>query len=149
METIVVGVDGSDCSIAALRFAIAEARVRKARLLAVHAWDPPPVSTYHEAAHLLATGFAAVREAAEEFLDTIVAETLDEGPDVVVEKAVVEGPAAAALVAASRTAVLLIVGSRGLGGFKGLLLGSVSQQCAHHAPCPLVIVPSGVSSSHG
>lgn len=147
METIVVGVDGSECSVAALRFAVDEARLRKARVFVVHAWNPPPVSTYHEAAHLLETDFAAIRRIADEFLDSLVAKTLGEEPDVVIGKAVVEGPAAAALVAAAQDASLLVVGSRGLGGFRGLMLGSVGQQCAHHTPCPLVIVPRTTSTS--
>jgi nucleotide-binding universal stress UspA family protein len=54
-----------------------------------------------------------------------------------------EGQAADVLVAEAREADLLVVGSRGLGGFKGLLLGSVSQQCAHHAACPVAIIPNG------
>ena len=58
-----------------------------------------------------------------------------------VERRVVEGAAASVLVDESRDAELLVVGSRGHGGFAGLLLGSVSQQCAHHATCPVVIIP--------
>jgi len=61
--------------------------------------------------------------------------------DVEVEHRIVEGTAAAALVEESRGADLLVVGSRGLGGFRGLLLGSVGQQVTHHAACPVVIVP--------
>ncbi len=75
-----------------------------------------------------------------------VAATLNEAvPDtaeVDIERRVAEGAAAAVLVDESRDAELLVVGSRGLGGFSGLLLGSVSQQCAHHAACPVVIVRS-------
>ncbi len=140
METIVVGVDGSECSRAALRFAVAEARLRQARLRVVHAWAVPPVSTYHEAEHAIRTDFDGIHDAARALLDEIVDEALGDDSDIVVEKSVVEGPPAAALVAAARNAELLIVGSRGLGGFKALLLGSVGQQCAHHAPCPIVIV---------
>ena len=58
-----------------------------------------------------------------------------------IERRVVVGAPGAVLVAESREADLLVVGSRGHGGFAGLLLGSVSQQCAHHAACPVVIVP--------
>jgi nucleotide-binding universal stress UspA family protein len=65
-------------------------------------------------------------------------------PAVPVTGRLVEGNAAAALVEASREADLLIVGSRGLGGFSGMLLGSVSAQLAHHARCPLLIIRSGV-----
>jgi nucleotide-binding universal stress UspA family protein len=140
MKTIVVGVDGSECSIDALRFALEEARLRAARVLAVHAWSPPHVSTYHEAAHLIEEGLPALERAAEQLLDTVVAQTLGSDRDVHVDKLVVEGPASAALVEAARDAILLVVGSRGLGGFKSLLLGSVGQQCTHHASCPVVIV---------
>ena len=149
MEKIVVGVDGSSCSVEALRFAAAEARLRQARLLVLHAWAVPPVSTYHEAEHLIRTDFDGIRDASKEMLDTVVAEVVGDDPGVVVEKVVVEGPAAAALVAAAEDAALLVVGSRGLGGFKSLLLGSVSQQCAHHAPCPIVIVRSGTLAGQG
>jgi nucleotide-binding universal stress UspA family protein len=61
--------------------------------------------------------------------------------DVEVETVVREGAPAATLLEEAQDAELLVVGSRGLGGFRGLLLGSVGQQCAHHAPCPVVIVP--------
>ena len=140
METIVVGVDGSECSLAALRFAVAEARLHKAQLRVVYAWAVPPVSTYHEAEHAIRTDFDGIYDQAKEWLDGVVKEALADEPDVPVEKTLVEGPPAAALVAAAKDATLLVVGSRGLGGFKALLLGSVGQQCAHYATCPVVIV---------
>ena len=99
METIVVGVDGSECSRAALRFAVAEARLRKARLRVVHAWAVPPVSTYHEAEHAIRTDFDGIHDAAQALLDEVVDEALGDDSDIVVEKVVVEGPPAAALVA--------------------------------------------------
>jgi nucleotide-binding universal stress UspA family protein len=70
----------------------------------------------------------------------MVREAIPDAGDVEIERRVIEGAAAAVLVEESRGADLLVVGSRGHGGFAQLLLGSVSQQCAHHAECPVVIV---------
>lgn len=137
METIVVGVDGSEASVRALRWAVEEARLRGATVRAVHAWSYPPVSTYHEAAHVLK---APLADEAEEVLDRMLREGTGGADDVEIQQRVVDGPAAAALVEASSDASLLVVGSRGLGGFSGLLLGSVSQQAASHASCAVVIV---------
>jgi nucleotide-binding universal stress UspA family protein len=139
MGVIVVGVDGSDESREALRWALEEARLRKATLRAVHAWRDP---------YIVTPGFAipedfdftALRSHAEDLLRTLVAEVGSEGSDVSIEEIAVEGPAASILVDAAEGAELLVVGSRGHGGFTGLLLGSVSQQCAQHASCPVVIV---------
>lgn len=140
METIVVGVDGSDSSVNALRWALDEARLRSARVRVVLAWSYPQVSTYHEAKHVLDVPFA---EDAAIFLDQVVAEAAAAAEGLEIEKKVVEGQAAPALVEEARDASILVVGSRGLGGFSGLLLGSVSQQCAQHATCTLVIVREG------
>jgi nucleotide-binding universal stress UspA family protein len=140
METIVVGVDGSDTSAKALRWALREARLRGAKVRVVHAWSYPQVSTYHGAAHVLTIPFA--QEAAA-LLDRGVEDAASDAEGVEIEKQIVEGEAAPALVEAARDASMLVVGSRGLGGFSGLLLGSVSQQCAHHATCALVIVREG------
>jgi len=137
VETIVVGVDGSDASVNALRWALDEARLRSARVRAVLAWSYPQVSTYHEAKHVLEVPFA---EEAAAVLEQIVGVTAAAAEGVEIEKKVVEGEAAPALIEAARNASMLVVGSRGVGGFSGLLLGSVSQQCAHHATCTLVIV---------
>ena len=145
--TIVVGVDGSPGSLEALRFAAAEARLRGTRLRVVHAWAVPLAVVLPEPAILgqpviPEPEFEQVRAAlvseAEKIVDGVLAAV--DAPDA--ERLLVEGTPAHALVQAAEGADLLVVGSRGRGGFAGLLLGSVSQQCAHHAPCPVVIVPS-------
>jgi nucleotide-binding universal stress UspA family protein len=81
----------------------------------------------------------SMRSAAERQID----ECLDEHPDLKMHLIVVEGTPSQGLVEKSEGADMLVVGSRGLGGFRGLMLGSVGQQCAHHASCPVVIVPHG------
>ena len=138
MSVIVVGVDGSPGALKALAFAIEEARLRHASLRAVLAWAVPFVADVPSG--LLPSLLADLRDDAEKALDEALSEVDTSGVEV--ERVVVEGPAGGALVEASRDAELLVVGSRGRGGFRGLLLGSVSQQCAHHAACPVVIVPS-------
>jgi nucleotide-binding universal stress UspA family protein len=143
METIVVGVDGSKGSADARRWALQEARLRGAKVRVAHAWAYPEASTYHQAAHLLRIPFA---EEAAALLDRMVEEAGAEADGIEIGKEVVEGQAGPILVKAARRASMLVVGSRGLGGFSGLLLGSVSQQCAHHAPCPLVIVKTDTNT---
>ena len=139
MARIVVGVDGSEHSKQALRWALQEARLRGASLEAVHAWTIPVYNGY---------GFGAVpidpealRDGAREMLDVAVDAVVTGAKDVLVDRKVVEGLAARALVEEAGGADLLVVGSRGLGGFKGLIMGSVSHQCTSHATCPVVIVP--------
>ena len=134
MSMIVVGVDHSTEAKAALRFAFEEAQFRRARLLAVHAIDP--FGTYPS----LAVDVSAVHGAAAQLLEDATSDVNGGGDGVEIERRVVEGAPGAVLVEESRDADLLVVGSRGHGGFVGLLLGSVSQQCAHHATCPVVIV---------
>lgn len=140
---IVVGVDGSEGAITALRWALDEARLRGARVDALQAWEYPYVGDL--------TGMAAypigrieLEQVARESLDRSLAAAGVPSTDVQVERIVVHGSAARVLLEAARGADLLVVGTRGHGGFSGLLLGSVSQQCAHHAPCPVVVVPPAV-----
>jgi nucleotide-binding universal stress UspA family protein len=134
MDLIVVGIDHSAAAKTALRFALEEARLRQARLRAVHAIGA--FGSYPS----LAVDVDAVHRAAEELIESVTSEVVAEGEGVEVERVVVEGAPGAVLVEESRGADLLVVGSRGHGGFAGLLLGSVSQQCAHYAECPVVIV---------
>ncbi len=137
---IVVGVDGSDSSKAALRWAAAEARLRKAGLRVVHAWSYPLEAASLGAIAPVPVDWDAIRTDAEQFAAAAVAEVLGDDPGVPIERVTASGSASAALVEAAEGADLLVVGSRGLGGFAGLLLGSTGQQCVHHAPCPVVIV---------
>jgi nucleotide-binding universal stress UspA family protein len=142
MAVIVVGVDHSEGARAALRFALEEAKLRQATLRVVHAWQYGYIgATGLEGAYpALGGDIKELRDAAERDLDATLRESIPETGTVEIERRVVEDRPAAALVDESRGADLLVVGSRGHGGFTGLLLGSVSQQCAHHAACPVVIV---------
>ena len=138
-KRIVVGVDGSPSSMTALRWAIGQAKLTGAEVEAVTAWSCP--SGY---------GWAPLSEGAPDFegdagkiLFEALAEVSGIAPDVVVEPLVVQGHAAEALVRAAEGADLLVVGSRGHGGFAGMLLGSVAQHCVHHAPCPVLVLRDG------
>ena len=140
---IVAGVDGSKCSHSALRFALNEARIRHAKLRIVVVWHVP-LAAYGAGwapppPHLLEDSEAAANEVLEEALQLLK----DEAGSVEIEPAVREGQAANVLVEESAKAELLVLGSRGRGGFRELMLGSVSQQCAHHARCPVTIVRAG------
>jgi nucleotide-binding universal stress UspA family protein len=152
---IVVGVDGSPGSDAALRWALAEAKLRGVALRAVTVYEPPqlplagplagapgvlapPAGTEEE----VERARSALATTAQRVLDDALARLGDEArAGVTIESAPLEGSAAETLIDAGRDAELLVLGSRGRGGFVGLLLGSVSQQCAQHPPCPAVILP--------
>ena len=141
MAKIVVGVDGSASSNTALRWALDEARLRGVPLEAVHAFVLPQVSTTSQALHLIETEFASYRAVGAEIVDRALSEAgAVAAEQVEIERSVVEGPPIAALLGAVTENDLLVVGSRGRSRFAGLLLGSVSEQVAKHAPCPVVIV---------
>ncbi|MGH9230507.1 MAG: universal stress protein [Acidimicrobiales bacterium] len=135
-ERIVVGVDGSENSARALRWGLDDARVRGATVAAVHAWHAPYSMSFAAAA----VDFPSFEDAARRLLDRVVDAAEAERPGVPVERVLVAGSAADVLLGAARGAALAVVAGRGVGGFRGLLLGSVSQQLAHHAPCPVVVV---------
>ena len=143
MGVIVVGVDDSEGAKVALRFALEEAKLRQATLRAVHAWQFGSIgaSGIEGAYPVIGADLSDLHRAAEAALEAAVEEVVSDRGEVGAERRVVEGAAASVLVDESRDAELLVVGSRGRGGFAGLLLGSVGQQCAHHATCPVVIVP--------
>lgn len=139
MARIVVGIDGSDHAKEALRWALEEARLRGATLRVVNAWTAPVYVGYAAVSGAVLDP-ALFKDAADEQIETAVKEILGDATDVPVERKTVEGTAASVLVEEAEGADLLVVGSRGHGGFAGLLLGSVSQQCAQHSLCPVVIV---------
>jgi nucleotide-binding universal stress UspA family protein len=143
MSTIVVGVDGSDGSVGALRFALNEARIRGANVKAVSAWHVPAI-VYEAGWAPTQIDLDVYPKSAQAELDKAFAETDVAGSGVEVTTVVSKGQAADVLCAEAKDAELLVVGARGVGGFRGLLLGSVSQQCAHHTPCPIVVVPTPV-----
>jgi nucleotide-binding universal stress UspA family protein len=141
MQKLVVGIDGSDASKHALRWAIEEARVHGASVIALHAWQvPPPVAEVGPMPTLDPVSFLPeLQESADKLAAGLVDEVVGGDTSVTVEPVAVEAPPASALLDAAGDADLVVVGSRGLGGFKSLLLGSVSHQIVQHAPCPVVI----------
>ena len=134
---VVVGVDGSEVSKDALRWAIGYARMAGATVRVVTVWHFPasfgwgPVPAIPEM-DLEADARAALKETIEAVADA--------GAPVTIQTEVVEGPPALMLMRAAAGADLLVVGSRGHGAFAGMLLGSVSEHCVHHATCPVVVI---------
>jgi nucleotide-binding universal stress UspA family protein len=137
VNRIVVGIDASDGSLRALRWALDEARVRDAELVLVHSYPTPELAALPAVVTLPSD--EELRKAAEDILDDAVAQVGGTG-DVPVHKEVRAGGAAAVLTEVAEGSDLMVVGARGLGGFRGLLLGSVTHQVVAHSPCPVVVV---------
>lgn len=164
MAVVVVGVDGSAQSLEALKLAAREAHWRAARLRAVYVYEPVRPRQAEAAAAVAAAALwpsaanrsgtviaeasrhddeerAHARSHAENLLRQIVASVEDDMPGVEVDEvAIGDRHPSEALLRAAVDADLLVVGSRGLGGFAGLLLGSIGQQCVQHATCPVLVV---------
>jgi nucleotide-binding universal stress UspA family protein len=130
---IVVGVDGSEHGNAALRWAVDEALVHEAEIVAVFAWQMPFIGIPG------AFDRDEMERICKRFVEETVAAIVPE-PRVPITRIVAEGDVSASLIAAAKSADMLVLGSRGRGGFAGLKLGSVSQECAQHAACPVVII---------
>jgi nucleotide-binding universal stress UspA family protein len=141
MSTIVVGIDGSKGSLEALRFAIEEARFRGAELRAVNAWHIPP-AVYGSGWAPAPVDLDSYRKFAQTALDATLEDAGAADSGIKVTPILREGQPADVICLEAKNADLVVVGSRGLGGFRGLLIGSVSQQVVHHAPCPVVVVPA-------
>jgi nucleotide-binding universal stress UspA family protein len=144
--TVVVGVDGSASSVAALRFAAEEAELRNAQLVAVHAWtfvaasavaDPGliPIPEVDYVGQL-----DAEREAAQAGIDAALEKAFPGGPPVEVETRLVEEPAGDALVSEGESADLIVVGSSGKSGLKSVFLGSVSRHVVSNSRTPVTVV---------
>lgn len=138
MDEIVVGVDGSLASREALHWAVREARVRQANLQVILSWRMPYITGFPYTGPVFDP--AVFEQDARTTLDDLL-EQVDTTGIPQVDRIVTMGEPAVTLLSASKDADLLVVGSRGLGGFAELLLGSVSHHLAHHATCPLVVIP--------
>ncbi|MDP6282128.1 MAG: universal stress protein [Acidimicrobiales bacterium] len=146
---IVVGVEGSGYARAALIWAIEEAHHRDAVVEVLTCYSPTYVPAAPDLGYVPLDSFDLLSEV--EKMQTEVIESAVEcanHPEVEVRKIVKKGRAADTLMAAAEGADMLVVGNRGRGGFAGLRLGSVSQSIAHHSPCPLVIVRTGLAEDN-
>ncbi len=132
---IVVGVDGSEASKAALQWSAHQAELTQAELEVVIAWRPPV--TYGYAVDTSDVDFEAK---ARETVNRLVNEVLGADTRLSVTTQVTRGHPAPVLIDAAREADLLVVGSRGHGAFEEMLLGSTSLHCVHHANCPVLVV---------
>jgi nucleotide-binding universal stress UspA family protein len=141
MESILVGVDGSEGGEAALEFAAREAAFRGARLRVVSAWQVPAAAHGAGFGPPLDSGtWDALRMAAEQVADDALAAVKKLHPSLEGEALTFLGQPADVLLEQGADAALIVVGRRGLGGFRSLLLGSVSHQVVQHATCPVVVV---------
>lgn len=143
---VVVGVDDAANSRPAVEWAYAEADARRAPLVAVHAWwweEPSPLVDLPTDEELASDDdWTALAESRRMMMSEMLAGGRAEYPDVAVRTEFVRGDATAVLEEASEDAQLVVLGTRGRGGFTGLLLGSVSSRALHHSRCPVVVVPS-------
>jgi nucleotide-binding universal stress UspA family protein len=132
-HAIVVGVDGSDSSADAVRWAAAQAQLTGASLRAVASWRWPNYI------NRIPPGVDLAADTAQTLHDTVAA-VLADHPGVTVTERVIEGPAGPALLSQAQDASLLVVGARGRAAFPGMLLGSVAEYCVRNGSCPVVVV---------
>ncbi|GAA1797566.1 universal stress protein [Luedemannella flava] len=150
---VVVGVDGSPSALDAVAEAVREATMRRRALRIVHAYvwpllgsalDPLPTGGVPAggigAAGAATTAEGGLRQEADQFVAEAVTHARQLAPDVAVTGQVITGPPAAVLVEVAHNACLVVLGDRGLGGFTGLLVGSIAIRLAAHAPCPVLVV---------
>jgi nucleotide-binding universal stress UspA family protein len=136
---VVVGIDDSETARRALEWALEAGRVHQATVEAVHAWSVP-----YSGGEMFGAGVLdpeSFEAAARHIIDQAVESADASGLPAPVTRTVTNGSAAAAILGAAEGADLVVVGTRGFGGFKGMVLGSVSNNIAHRATCPVVVVP--------
>lgn len=140
-DAVVVGVDGSEPSLRALDYAVGEADRRGAPLRVLHTWDVPPIGAITGVPTFSPPEFLRdLKNTEARLIAESVAGLKSRYPDVEIHEELRQGGPVQALTEESENAALVVVGSRGRGGFLGLLLGSVSHGIAHHANCPVTIV---------
>lgn len=139
-KIIVVGVDASEPSKEALRWAARQAQLSGDALRVVMSWEIPSMAYWAP----LPDGLDFEKETRQALHQTVL-DVLGETPSVQVTEVVREGHPAPVLLAESANAELLVVGSRGHGEFTGMLIGSVSEHCVTHASCPVVVVRGATS----
>ncbi|HXP20671.1 MAG TPA: universal stress protein [Streptosporangiaceae bacterium] len=139
-ERVVVGVDGSAESAAAMVWAARYAKAIGATVRAVLAWHYPTAAGTAPVGVAPVSVSAEVEQTRRELLDRAIAAAFGDSTDVSIEQKIVYGHAAQVLIDESKDADLLVVGSRGHGAFSGMLLGSVSTHCVTHAACPVTVV---------
>lgn len=137
---IVVGVDGSPSSRAALRWAVRQAVLTGGTVDAVMAWQIPRILRTSAWAPIYADEATSLEEDARKTLDTVIGDEVKPADSHLVTARVVNGNPAQVLPEAAARAGLLVLGSRGHGSFADALLGSVGQYCVHHALCPVLIM---------
>jgi nucleotide-binding universal stress UspA family protein len=138
---IVIGVDESEVAKEALRYGLHEAELRGTRVRAVHAWMPSALMPATGPGMVPPMEIEPYRNAAEELLRSTVAAVAGDGADKV-ELIVSESPAGPALIDNAHDAELIVVGRRGRGAVKSLVLGSVSAYVLQHSACPVLVMPA-------
>ena len=141
MGSVVVGVDGSANSIAALKWAAHYAKSTDGIVHAVYVWSYPTSSVVTAPLGSAMAPADLMEAAAADALSGFIAEA-DLPPDVHVVHVVREGSSSKVLIDQAQDADILVVGARGHGGFAGLLLGSVANAVTNHAPCPVAVIPA-------
>jgi nucleotide-binding universal stress UspA family protein len=137
---IVVGVDGSPSSRTALRWAVRQANLTNGTIDAVIAWEIPIVLQSYNMGPIYVDQDGGFEEDAKKTVEAVISEEVEPADSQRVRRLVINGHPAQVLLDVAAGADLLVVGSRGHGKFAEALLGSVSQNCAHHASCPVLIM---------